>query len=117
MLEAMTFPDQRSGFRYLGGVILLAAVYYAAARLGLAYASIGQTVSLIWPPTGIAFATLALFGVRYWPGVLIGAFLANAGTAIPLWTAAGIAVGNTLEAVVASYLLRRAAGDRIELDN
>jgi PAS domain S-box-containing protein len=96
---------------------LLAIVYYGAARLGLRYASIGPSISLVWPPTGIAFAALTLLGYRYWPGVALGAFLANAGTAVPLSAAAGIALGNTLEALVAAYLLRRVSGPRPQLDN
>jgi PAS domain S-box-containing protein len=102
---------------YLGTLVLLAAVYYGAARLGLRYASIGPSVSLIWPPTGIAFAALTLLGYRYWPGVAIGAFLANATTPIPLLAAAGIALGNTVEALVAAFLLRRTAGLRPQLDD
>ena len=55
-----------------------------AARLGLRYASIGQSISLVWPPTGIAIAALVILGRNAWPGVAIGAFLANAATPIPL---------------------------------
>jgi PAS domain S-box-containing protein len=102
---------------YLAKVAALAGVYYATARLGLRYASIGQSVSLVWPPTGIAFAALTLWGYRYWPGVALGAFLANAATPVPLLAAAGIALGNTLEAVVAAHLLRRGAGPRPHLDD
>jgi PAS domain S-box-containing protein len=96
---------------------LLAVAYYGAARLGLRYASVGQSISLIWPPTGIAFAALTLLGYRYWPGVALGAFLANAATPVSLGTAAAIATGNTLEAIVAAFLLRRTAGSRPQLDN
>ncbi|HLQ22131.1 MAG TPA: MASE1 domain-containing protein [Gemmatimonadales bacterium] len=103
--------------RYVSGLLLLAAVYYGAARFGLRYASVGQSVSLIWPPTGIAFATLTVLGYRYWPGVAAGAFLANAATPIPLAAAAGIALGNTLEAVCATYVLRRAARGAPDLDH
>jgi PAS domain S-box-containing protein len=102
---------------YFATLALLAGVYYGAARLGLRYASIGQSVSLIWPPTGIAFAALTLLGYRYWPGVAVGAFLANAATPVPLLAAGGIALGNTLEALVGSYLLRRIAGPRPQLDD
>ena len=98
-------------------VAALAAVYYAAARLGLRYASIGQSISLVWPPTGIALAALVLLGPGVWPGVALGAFLANAATPIPLAAAAAIAVGNTLEAVLAASLLVRAAGRRPRLDS
>ncbi|HEX5575670.1 MAG TPA: MASE1 domain-containing protein, partial [Gemmatimonadales bacterium] len=107
----------QQGLRYAITVVLLASVYYATARFGLAYASVGHSVSLIWPPTGIAFAALTLLGYRYWPGVFLGAFLANAATPVPLWAAAGIAGGNTAEALVAAYLLRRSAGERPQLDD
>ena len=48
-----------------------------------------------------------LGGRNLWPGVLLGAFLANVTTDVPVYTAAGIAVGNTLEAVVGASLLDR----------
>jgi PAS domain S-box-containing protein len=102
--------------RYAGLVLALALVYYGAARLGLRYASIGPTISLVWPPTGIAFAALVLLGRRLWPGVALGAFLANAATPIPLAAAVGIAGGNTLEAVLAASLLVRVAGHRPNLE-
>jgi PAS domain S-box-containing protein len=96
---------------------LLCAAYYGAALLGLHYASIGQSISLVWPPTGIAIAALTLWGPQYWPAVAMGAFLANAATPVSLAAAAAIAVGNTLEAIVASSLLRRAAGSHSPLDH
>jgi PAS domain S-box-containing protein len=101
---------------YFVRLALLAGLYYLAARLGLRFASIGESISLVWPPTGVAFAALTLLGLRYWPGVALGAFLANAATSVPLAASVGIALGNTLEAVVATYLLRKAAGDRLQLD-
>ena len=85
-------------------------------RLGLRYASIGPSMSLVWPPTGIALAALTALGLRYWPGIALGAFLANAATPIPLLAAAGIAAGNTLEALLGAYLLRRAAGHTPRFD-
>ena len=101
---------------YLLRVAALAAVYYAAARIGLSYASIGHSISLVWPPTGVALAALVAWGYRYWPGVAVGAFLANASTPVSLAVAAGIAAGNTAEALVAAYLVRRASGPRPRLD-
>jgi integral membrane sensor domain MASE1 len=68
---------------------------------------VAEQVTAVWPPTGIALAALLLFGYRVWPGVVLGAFLANATTSAPLATAAGIALGNTLEALVGARLLRR----------
>ncbi|HZM28438.1 MAG TPA: MASE1 domain-containing protein, partial [Gemmatimonadales bacterium] len=68
---------------YFVRLALLAGLYYLAARLGLRFASIGESISLVWPPTGVAFAALTLLGFRYWPGVALGAFLANAATSVP----------------------------------
>ena len=112
----MTFAV-RPALRYFAEVVLLAAVYAAAAWVGLRYVTIGHSVSLVWPPAGIAFAALVLLGPRVWPGVTIGAFLANAATPIPLLAAAVMALGNTAEALVAALLLRRVAGSRPQLED
>ncbi len=88
-------------------VVGTAAVYYAAAKLGLSMAFIADQVTAVWPPTGIALAAVLVLGPRVWPGILLGAFLANATAAEPLATAAGIAIGNTLEALVGAALLRQ----------
>jgi integral membrane sensor domain MASE1/anti-sigma regulatory factor (Ser/Thr protein kinase) len=87
--------------------LALALAYFASAKLGLALAFSNENVTAIWPPTGIALAALVLWGRGLWPGVLLGAFLANVTTDVPAYTAAGIAVGNTLEAVVGAWLLDR----------
>ncbi len=89
----------------IGGVGL---VYFVAAELGLSLAFIHTNVSPVWPPTGVAVAAVLLLGFRVWPGILIGAFAANVLTPIPIGSVLGIAAGNTLEALAASYLLRTA---------
>ncbi|HEY7121971.1 MAG TPA: MASE1 domain-containing protein [Solirubrobacterales bacterium] len=88
-------------------MLALAGVYFGSAKFGLALAFSNENVTAVWPPTGIALAALVLWGRSLWPGVLLGAFLANVTTDVPVYTAAGIAVGNTLEAVVGAYLLDR----------
>jgi len=88
-------------------ILLLALVYFAAAKLGLSLAALHSNVTPVWPPTGIAIASLLMFGRRVWPGVFLGALAANVLTNIPAGSAVGIAVGNTLEAVVAVWLLQR----------
>jgi integral membrane sensor domain MASE1 len=85
----------------------VAGVYYGAAKLGLNLAFETPSVTAIWPPTGIALAAVLLWGYRIWPGIALGAFLANAWTEVPIYTALGISVGNTLEALVGAYLLNR----------
>ncbi len=82
------------------------AAYVLAARLGFQVALVAEQVTSVWAPTGVALAAILLWGRKLWPAVWLGAFLANAGTSAPLWTAVIIATGNTLEAVVAARLLR-----------
>jgi integral membrane sensor domain MASE1 len=106
---------QAEGHRYGGRlpvvvmIGLLAGAYYGAAKLGLSFAFETPSVTAIWPPTGLALAALVLGGYRLWPGVAIGAFLANSWTGIPLAATFGIACGNTLEALLGAFLLYRLA--------
>jgi diguanylate cyclase (GGDEF)-like protein len=89
--------------------LLLAAVYFIAGKLGLRLAFVNPSATAVWPPTGIALAALLLLGYEVWPGVLLGAFLVNITTAGSAATSAGIALGNTLEALVGCYLVNRFA--------
>jgi signal transduction histidine kinase/ActR/RegA family two-component response regulator len=90
----------------------VAVAYFFAARVGFALALDAGQVTAVWPPTGIALAAVLTFGLRAAPGVLIGAFAANASVNEPWLVAAGIGVGNALEAVAGAYLLRRFGFDR-----
>jgi PAS domain S-box-containing protein len=89
-------------------VLALATVYFAAAKLGLSLAFVAEQVSAVWPPTGIALAAVLLLGYRVWPGIALGAFLANATANESVATALGIATGNTLEALTGAWLLQNA---------
>jgi integral membrane sensor domain MASE1/anti-sigma regulatory factor (Ser/Thr protein kinase) len=90
-------------------ILVLAAAYFAAAKLGLTLAFFNASATAVWPPTGIALAALLLIGPRVWPGILLGAFLANATTAGTTATSAAIAVGNTLEGLLGASLVQRFA--------
>lgn len=98
--------------RFAGLILALAVVYFAAAKAGLALAVVNPSATAVWPPAGIALAAFLTFGPRVWPGIAMGAFLANATTAGSLATSAGIAVGNTLEGLVGAWLVNRFAGGR-----
>jgi PAS domain S-box-containing protein len=87
--------------------VAVAVAYVIAAQLGFRLAFVAEQVTTVWAPTGIAQAALLLWGRSLWPAIWVGAFVANAGTGAPLWAAASIATGNTLEAVAAVWILRR----------
>src|SRR5258708_12378159 len=58
-------------------MLLLAAAYYASARLGLQLQFEETQATPVWPPSGIAVAALLLFGLRISAGVFLGASLPN----------------------------------------
>lgn len=87
--------------------ITVTLAYVLAAQLGFRVAVVAEQITTVWAPTGIALATLLLYGIRFWPAVWAGALLANITTDAPVWTAAVIASGNTLESVAATIALRR----------
>lgn len=91
---------------------LLALSYFLTARLGLQLAFLNSSATTVWPPTGIALAGLLVGGCGMWPAILLGAFLANLATTGQLVTSAGIAIGNTAEAVVGAFLVSRFADGR-----
>jgi PAS domain S-box-containing protein len=86
-------------------IVVLAVLYVLAARAGLQLDAVGGFATLVWPPSGIALAALLIRGYRLWPGVALGAFVANVLTGAPIPVALGIAVGNTLGALFAVYAL------------
>jgi integral membrane sensor domain MASE1 len=86
------------------------------ARLGLQLDPVGRFATFVWPPTGLSLAALLLFGRNLWPGIFLGAAVVNVWTGAPPLVAAGIALGNTLEAVLGEYALSKIPGFRLSLD-
>src|SRR3989344_9633877 len=87
--------------------ILLFLIYFLTAKLGLSFYAVHGFAPAVWPPTGIALAALILYGYDLWPAITIAAFVVNYHTGATPWVAMGIAIGNTLEAVIGTYLLRK----------
>ena len=93
--------------RDAAGVAALAVLYYGSAKLGYRLAFAGPVAAVVWLPVGVAVAFLALFGLRYWPGALLGDLLSNPYSALPLGGALGQSVGNIVEVLLAAWLIRR----------
>jgi diguanylate cyclase (GGDEF)-like protein len=98
--------------RLVGAIAVLGALLFEAGTLGLKLAYVHASATAVWPPTGIALAAFLLFGTRLWPGVFIGAFLANISVAGDLPTTLCISAGNTLEALIGATLVSRYAQGR-----
>ncbi|WP_127903374.1 PAS domain S-box protein [Solirhodobacter olei] len=117
--------------RLARGIFLLALAYAAAGWLGrlLSAPVDGVGAALIWPAAGIAVAALLFHGRRLWPGVPLGMLLLYAlslhgllpgiseGAGLGL-TAGGmlaLALGATLQPLIAVALVRRRRADPLAL--
>ena len=98
------------------GILALAVVYVMVAKVSLLAAAAHHVVSSLWPPAGIAVFALVRFGLRFWPGVAIGAYVLNSTSGVSPEGALFIAAGNTAEGLVGAYLLTRTAHFHRALD-
>src|SRR4051794_10865158 len=89
--------------------LVVFALYFSTARLGLKLGSISGFATLVWPPTGIALAALMLGGPLLWPGIAAASFAVNLSMGAPLLVALAMSVGNTGEAIVGAALLKRSS--------
>src|SRR2546430_9741764 len=84
--------------RFLGNIstlVVLAAVYFAAGKLGLKLAHVNASATAIWPSTGISLAAFLILGYRVWPAILAGALLVNLTPAGSALTSLALAAGQT----------------------
>ena len=91
-------------------IVLLAAVYFVAAKLSLQFAIPPGHATAVWPPSGIALAATLLLGSRLWPGVWLGAALVNYTVSSSLILAVTMGTGNALESLAGAALVRRYMG-------
>jgi PAS domain S-box-containing protein len=99
-------------------VPLVALSYLVLARIGFSFDIEPGFASSVWPAAGIGTAALLVWGVRLWPGVLLGSWAFNMwlstlladGRHVDLFrhelVAAAIGGGATLQAVVSASLGR-----------
>jgi signal transduction histidine kinase len=85
----------------------VASAYVIAGKLGIGLSVAHGVITPVWAPSGIALAALLIFGRSLWPAVAVGAFVTNATTGAEPLVAAGIACGNTLEALTGWFLLEK----------
>jgi signal transduction histidine kinase len=114
-MEALRRARHGDVVLYVLSAVALAGAYYLAGRIGLELAYLDGAVAALWPPAGLGLAALFRFGVRLWPGIVVGDLLLG-DFSTPLGTVLGQTLGNTVSLVVAALLLRRLTGGRGQLD-
>lgn len=97
----------------------LAFGYALMGALGLMFAVPPGYATAVWPSSGLALAALLAWGSRVWPGIWIGSFLVNVWASwsgqgdlgvAGIVVAASIAIGSTLQTMLANLLLRKWVG-------
>ena len=107
----MTHIDHRgftinSKSHYVARQFGIAAVYFLLATVALEFATLKEGATLLWPSSGFALAVLLKYGTRYSIGIFLGAHAAGLYMGLSQAVSAGTALGNTLEPILAVYLLR-----------
>lgn len=113
--------SRQPSFLYGAQLVLLAFLICVTGNLGLAITPVDGLITLVWLPSGIALGALLIFGIRLWPGVvlglLLGALAAPSWAALPLPTVLVIVLGNTLEAAAGAMLLKRYFAFSLQLES
>ncbi len=66
-------PVARNALRF----VLLVSAYLGGAWVALWFVHGPAQITLIWPPTGVVFAALILYGLRWWPFVVVAVLLTH----------------------------------------
>ena len=100
MIKAVSFPGIPPWLTY--GVL-----YFVSAYAGLWLATLEGIISPVWFAAGFALAGVLLHGYRVLPGIWLGGVCALLLYDLPLSASLLMALGVTLEAFLAGFLLRR----------
>ena len=101
---------------YLAGTVVLALACYFAVIISSQFTFISIHVSLFNIATGISIGGLVIYGVKYWPAILIGVTAAYLSNDNSFLFSILTAISFTVEAVVAGHFLRAYLHEHYSLD-
>jgi len=87
-------------------VLSIALLYFFSAKLSFAISKEHDIVTIvIFMAEGIALGSVLYFGKKVWPGIFFGQLAVALANGLGLMTSLGIAAGNSIEAIMAVYLV------------
>ncbi len=98
MRKFETFPAQ---------LLTTLVLYGIAAWFGYYFSGSQRQLVIAWPPSGVAIASMVIFGPRIWPAITLASLAANTVIGVPPTVALLATIGNTLAPLVGWYLLNR----------
>ncbi|WP_228050313.1 MASE1 domain-containing protein [Tychonema sp. LEGE 06208] len=114
--QTMKLLNHRTRLLLSAGILGLA--YFVTGKLAVSVLGLVKAeASPVWPPAGIALATLLLQGRRMWPGIALGSVLLNstAGASVPFAVIVTSAFSVTMQALAGEAVLSR-SGFSTKLD-
>src|SRR3954451_21884211 len=106
-----SFVSVKQAFPTMSPALLVGFSYYIGTRIGFAWTPIGQPISAFWPPNAILLGALLLVPRRTWWAffltVLPAHMFAQLQIGVPLWTAAGWFITNSIEAFIGAYCITK----------
>jgi integral membrane sensor domain MASE1 len=110
-------PPRLSASHLLLVCLLLAAGYFALARLALFFVSQPSGVTAVWPANGLTLAALMLCRRRYWPALVLSAYAANGAANLlagrPVGAVFLFGIVNAVEVVLAASATGLVLGRRV----
>ena len=95
-------------------LIVLVTLYLLGAELATWFIKSPDQVALIWAPSGLAFAALVVYGIRWWPFIAIAVVLLHLVLApVPMLFLPFSIAANVLEAVIGAWVVRRFAAKAV----
>jgi PAS domain S-box-containing protein len=106
------FRKRRSAgpiLRHIGIFLALVLVLYVTGRFGQELLKHPPSPTAFWAPAGISVAALILLGNWVWPAIFVASLLVNFSDSQSIADSIGVSTGNTIQAVLGTYLVRRYA--------
>jgi diguanylate cyclase (GGDEF)-like protein len=100
-------PTTRLAVRF----VVLVALYLAGATMGAWFVTTPDQVVLIWPPAGIGYAALLIYGLRWWPFIALAVLLHLTFNPVPALFIPYSIAANTLSALAGAWVVLRWAPD------
>ena len=91
---------------YSGFLIFFIIGYYLCGLCGLQLQSPLTGITPFWPASGWAFVFLLIYGLRYWPGIVIAMLLLSNYTGVSAWIGLTTGIAAVIEAITPLIIAR-----------
>ena len=92
---------------YSGFLIFFIFGYYLCGICGLQLQSTQTGVTPLWPASGWAFVFLLIYGLRYWPGIIIAMLLLSDHTGVSTLTGIATGIAAVIETTIPLIIARK----------